>query len=283
MHIKSIQPAVESIEALDSFVAWFGASAAVDKRGNPLRVYHGTSESFAKFSPEKIRGESCNEFGAGFYFTPSPGVAMLHASARQPMGRERKPPVVMAAYLSIKNPLFVCAYDRGLNGWHGQHDGVIVVYPDSDDPRDPANWAEIVVASDRQIRILSEEPVMATTDAVSYPLASRDKWYGEGTYKQDGGRLVSVSPAQYLAAVRPLTIDDESRENIDLLKEHIRTGGTLDPLLIRAGGVEDGRHRAHAALELGIGQVPVIAYGQHFVHAPEFPESVVHETPRPRE
>lgn len=273
---------VEAIEALDSFQSWFGASAAVDKLGRPVRVYHGTSESFTEFSSERIRGESHNEFGVGFYFTPNQAVAMLHASARQPIGQKKKMPVVMAAYVSIKNPLFVSSYDRGCNGWHGQHDGVIVVYPDSDDHRDPANWAEIVVASERQIHILSEEPVMATTDAASYPLASRASWYGEGTYMQDGGRLVSVSPAQYLAAVRPLTIDDESRENIDLLKEHIRTGGTLDPLLIRANGVEDGRHRAHAALELGIGQVPVIAYGQQFLHAPEFPETAVNEAPRAR-
>ena len=103
----------------------------------------------------------------------------------------------------------------------------------------------------------------------NYPLAHRDEWYGEGTFKDEGGRMVHVTPDEYLAAVKPLTMDDESRENIDLLKEHIINGNTLDPLLIRANGKEDGRHRAYAAKELGISHVPVIDYGNHFKDAPE--------------
>jgi len=95
-----------------------------------------------------------------------------------------------------------------------------------------------------------------------YPLATRDEWYGEGTYHEDGGKLVSMSPKEYLDVVKPLKMDDESRENIDILKEHIQSGKTLDPLLIRANGKEDGRHRAYAAMELGIKEVPVIAYGE---------------------
>lgn len=106
-----------------------------------------------------------------------------------------------------------------------------------------------------------------------YPLAPRSEWYGEGTYKDNGGRLVYVSPQDYLDAVKPLTMDDESRENIDNLKDHIESGKTLDPLLIRADGKEDGRHRAYAALELGIQQVPVIAYGEQFADAPTVPDA----------
>ena len=97
-----------------------------------------------------------------------------------------------------------------------------------------------------------------------YPMAPEGEWYGEGTYKEQGGILRHVAPDEYLAKVRPLTMDDESRENIDLLKAHIEAGKTLDPLLIRASGVEDGRHRATAAKELGIPTVPVIDYGGHF-------------------
>lgn len=107
-------------------------------------------------------------------------------------------------------------------------------------------------------------------ETTEYPIAPRDEWYGEGTFEADGGRMVRVSPDEYLAAVRPLTMDDESRENIDLLKEHILAGKTLDPLLIRANGKEDGRHRAHAAKELGIQSVPVIAFGDQFKIAPKF-------------
>ena len=113
------------------------------------------------------------------------------------------------------------------------------------------------------------QPVKLPTDkakggAINYPMAPRGEWYGEGTYDKEGGVLKHVTPEEYLAKVRPLTLDDESRENIDLLKKHIQSGKTLDPLLIRASGVEDGRHRAHAAKELGIKRVPVIDFGKHF-------------------
>lgn len=104
-------------------------------------------------------------------------------------------------------------------------------------------------------------PKFSRREKPEYPLASRDEWYGEGDYEARGGRIDRMSPDEFLAKVRPLTIDAESRENIDLLKAHIRAGKSLDPLLIRADGKEDGRHRAHAARELGIRSVPVIVYG----------------------
>lgn len=106
--------------------------------------------------------------------------------------------------------------------------------------------------------------VTAPSKSISYPVAPRNEWYGEGTYDKQGGVLKAVSPDEYLSKVKPLKIDEASRENIDLLKEHILSGKTLDPLLIRANGKEDGRHRAYAAKELGIKEVPVIDYGDHF-------------------
>jgi hypothetical protein len=99
----------------------------------------------------------------------------------------------------------------------------------------------------------------------SYPIAPHGTWYGEQTYAKEGGILRKVSPDDYLKKVAPLNIDEaDSRENIDLLKEHIEKGKTLDPLLIRKNGKEDGRHRAYAAKELGIKHIPVIDYGNHF-------------------
>jgi len=96
--------------------------------------------------------------------------------------------------------------------------------------------------------------------ASAYPLAPRDEWYGNCNYKDAGGRMVQMSPDAFLAAVRPLTLDDTSRENIDDLKQHIESGRTLDPLTIYADGKEDGRHRAYAAKELGIKSVPVLDF-----------------------
>lgn len=95
-----------------------------------------------------------------------------------------------------------------------------------------------------------------------YPMASREEWYGNMNYADHGGKIVMMSPEDYLARVRPLEIDDASRDNIDDLKNHIESGRTLDPLAIYHDGKEDGRHRAYAAKELGIAKVPVIVFGE---------------------
>ncbi len=100
-------------------------------------------------------------------------------------------------------------------------------------------------------------------------MAPRNRWYGEGTYDKSGGRLEMMSPDEFLNKVRPLEIDDASRDNIDYLKQHIQSGGELDPLLITKSGKEDGRHRAYAAKELGISELPVIRYDKEIPAAPQ--------------
>ena len=107
----------------------------------------------------------------------------------------------------------------------------------------------------------AERGIQGSVEAArSYPMAPRDRWYGEGTYEQFGGRMTNMSPDQFLSSARPMQIDDVARENIDSLKSHIENGGELDPLTLYKDGKEDGRHRAHAAKELGIESVPVINY-----------------------
>jgi hypothetical protein len=69
-----------------------------------------------------------------------------------------------------------------------------------------------------------------------------------------------MTPDEFLAKSRPLDIDETSRENIDILKDHIKSGKTLDPFALYDNGKEDGRHRAYAAKELGITEVPVINF-----------------------
>ena len=95
-----------------------------------------------------------------------------------------------------------------------------------------------------------------------YPVAPRGEWYSDADYIARGGKLTTMSPDEFLAQVRPLDIDESSRDNIDDMKRHIQRGGVLDPLKIYANGKEDGRHRAVAAKELGIKEVPVIIFGK---------------------
>ena len=106
-----------------------------------------------------------------------------------------------------------------------------------------------------------DERMYAQSGGIKYPTAPRSEWYSDGDYSARGGKVVMLSPDEYLASVRPLELDEESQENIDILAEHIENGGTLDPLKIYDGGKEDGRHRAYAAKSLGITEVPVIVFG----------------------
>jgi len=118
------------------------------------------------------------------------------------------------------------------------------------DPRF-ANSINIQIAKDAQEAV----------PAMEYPIAPIDEWYGEANYQQTGGKMKNMSPDEFLSSVRPLDIDEGSRDNIDDLKNHMMSGRTLDPLNIFASGKEDGRHRAVAAKELGIQKVPVIIFG----------------------
>jgi hypothetical protein len=65
----------ETIKNLpDTFYKWFGKSKVVDINGEPLIVYHGSSEIFSEFDP-KTFGKHATAEGFGFYFTDSKNVA----------------------------------------------------------------------------------------------------------------------------------------------------------------------------------------------------------------
>ena len=59
--------AVGNLNANKSFKSWFGKSQVVDPLGNPLKVYHGTTNDFKSFDTERANPES--DFGRGIYFT----------------------------------------------------------------------------------------------------------------------------------------------------------------------------------------------------------------------
>lgn len=105
------------------FQKWFGHSKVVDRRGDPLVVYHGTSGNFKKFDKEKI-GSATNTLVRGFFFTDSEDVARGFGNK------------VIAAYLSIQNPMVIDAENRNVRSVLGAneegiarengHDGFIV-------------------------------------------------------------------------------------------------------------------------------------------------------------
>lgn len=118
-----------------------------------------------------------------------------------------------------------------------------------------------VPESDQIVRFGSGEGASVSSNGPKYPMAPRDRWYGEANYETTGGQMREMTPDEFLRAARPLDPSEElTRENINDLKRHIQEGGELDPLQLYKGGKEDGRHRAYAAKELGIDRVPVIDF-----------------------
>ena len=101
----------------------------------------------------------------------------------------------------------------------------------------------------------------------TYPMEVEGQWYGEGDFKARGGVLTMMSPQDFLSKAKKLEMDEETRENVDDLKNHILDGKKLDPLTLYSLDAtdvrnSDGRHRAIASQELGIKEVPVVDYTQ---------------------
>lgn len=281
-------PAIDS----PAFARWFGDSKVVDENGQPLVVYHGSPDArFLKTDDAQFKGMSARFGGeprdddGAFWFASSKATANSYADDRRAFDYQNAEAGVEAFYVSLKNPLIVeangkmwrDAQQRGKTSdvideaREKGHDGVIIRNVRDDYNNDYRNRPTDTFLAFRPEQIKSvnnrgtfdpaDPRILYQRDKMQYPIAPRSEWYGEGTYKESGGRLVSMSPDEYLSLVRPLQMDELTRENIDLLKDHIQSGKTLDPLLIRENGKEDGRHRAYAAKELGIEAVPVIVYG----------------------
>jgi hypothetical protein len=89
------RPATDS----DNFRAWFGDSKVVDKDGEPLVVYHGTTRDFSTFDI----GEPFGDKEAGAFFTADPGAASAYAHKEG--GR------VMPAFLRIEHPYVTTVED----------------------------------------------------------------------------------------------------------------------------------------------------------------------------
>lgn len=102
-------------------------------------------------------------------------------------------------------------------------------------------------------------------EAKQYPLADKGEWWGDADYEQRGGNLVYMSPDDFLKNAKPLEMDEDTQENVQELIDHIESGRTLDPLALYSLDktdvkASDGRHRALAAKELGIKEVPVLDF-----------------------
>jgi hypothetical protein len=92
---KTIHPTREGTR---NFWRWFGASLAVDERGRPLVVFHGTSSNFDAFEASLLGVATEHPAaGLGFQFTSSREAAKVYADLA---AGDR----VIDAYLSMATP-----------------------------------------------------------------------------------------------------------------------------------------------------------------------------------
>jgi hypothetical protein len=68
-----------------AFKQWFKDSKVVDKKGDPLVVYHGTAYDFSEFSPERLGSNTgAPSAEVGFFFTPRQKTAEYYAKGQFP-------------------------------------------------------------------------------------------------------------------------------------------------------------------------------------------------------
>lgn len=160
------------------FKAWFRNSKVVDRKGNPLVVYHGTGVDFPSFDSRHTGSGNDEGFaGRGFYFMDDPEWASGYAEISQERGGN---PLVLPVYLSLQNPLVVTSYEQlpGVAALgqvpqrkqaleiqkaveHAGHDGIIV-------RGKPGNPTEYVAFKANQIKsAIGNDGSYSTTDTLT--------------------------------------------------------------------------------------------------------------------
>ena len=87
---------------LKPFFNWFGnwtdsdatnVSKVVDENGEPLVVYHGTTNKFNEFDMDFRGATDPGDWGLGFYFTPKRDYSTMYGN------------IIIPCYINIKNPV----------------------------------------------------------------------------------------------------------------------------------------------------------------------------------
>lgn len=81
------------------FKKWFGESKVVDEQWKPIRVFHGTNDTFTEFEHDRPNRKDTGWLGQGFYFTDDPKLASDYTSIKA--GADAQ---VIPAFLKIENP-----------------------------------------------------------------------------------------------------------------------------------------------------------------------------------
>lgn len=109
----------------DNFKNWFKKSKVVDKKGNPLVVYHGSpdlrglKESYI-FEP-RFGGDK------SFFFTDNYNMAKSYADPKRAFDYQNAEEGVLSLYLSIQNPLIVEGFNQIWRKFETVIDGIKII------------------------------------------------------------------------------------------------------------------------------------------------------------
>lgn len=101
----------EEIDTHKQLLNWFGSSKVVDKKNNPLKVYHGTKSIYTKFDGDRNKNNYLGTPNGAFFFTDNPEVASAYSSTSDMFGKTHfnQNANVIPVYLYMVKPLVVNA------------------------------------------------------------------------------------------------------------------------------------------------------------------------------
>lgn len=201
------------------FKSWFGDSKVVDAQGNPLRVFHGTAQTFDSFDPNR-RGNATEAPSArqGYFFTNDPLVASNYSEIGYREGSHTS--LYTGKELSLEEA-------KQLEHLTSRHGPDLYQSPFAKErQRYPINRVSMNEAA-RAVRKLMEQG-----DSFSSAMSKAGSWElanavdGEMNH-HDAGQGSNVVPS-YLSLKNPLVHDFKGTEYRDRTYNHLLTKAKAD-------------------------------------------------------
>jgi hypothetical protein len=201
------------------FKKWFGKSKVVDENGEPLVVYHGTSDKFTAFDADRYQSINKGDFGEGFYFTPKKGQAKLYS---QDAIKKTDPEVLAlqkeyeAQAKQLGTSTMMAAIDLGLNS--PEYKKLQQFENRLDQKLQSINKSNDEIIIDSYLSL--ENPLIVKSTSASDPFlaqSAKERGHDGIIVKFDNGRfdeIVAFSPEQIKSATGNRGTFDAGERNI---------------------------------------------------------------------
>ena len=235
-----------------NFKEWFGDSKVVDENGNPLVVYHGTSNDFKVFDKDKIGDNYIYSGNKGIFFTQKERTAKNYAelhSNKNLNGNNKG--YVISSYLRIENPLYrqtnsdfyrpadrfdIDGDDLVREAFENGYDGIIVKGTNNDDL--------YVVFEPNQIKSATDNDgeYSLTNDNITMQMGgSTDDFDRTDFYK---GYYERLSPSNFV-------VEKENEKITINMNDRYKSGGRIFPQAVMHDGIDEVDAIANGMFEKG--------------------------------